>query len=66
MAEERSLRVDEATFAEAKEKSVVASKIQPATDGTQGVTLDVHDLAVLEKTDRIGKTNDDAKYRKFR
>jgi alanyl-tRNA synthetase len=66
MAEERELRVDEATFTAARDKSIAASKIDPASNSNQVVRLDVHDLGLLEKSDWIEKTNDDFKYRKTR
>lgn len=62
MAEERGLRVDEATFVAAKEKSIAASKKDSAPDGIPDIRLDVHDLGKLEKSDLVQKTHDDAKY----
>lgn len=62
MAEELGLGVNDKEFEEAQAWSKEASKAS-LKKGTSGVVkLDVHDLALLEKSDSVPKTDDSAKF----
>ncbi|KAJ5902442.1 Translation elongation/initiation factor/Ribosomal beta-barrel [Penicillium taxi] len=61
MAEERSLRIDDAEFEEARLKAKEASKGQKKA-ASDTLKLDVHDLGKLQKMDHIQKTDDSSKY----
>lgn len=63
MAEERSLRIDDAEFEEARLKAKEASKGQKKA-AENVVKLDVHDLGKLEKMSDVHKTDDSAKFGK--
>lgn len=63
MAEERSLDIDEAEVAVAREKAREASKA--VKDSVQTFAkLDVHQIAELDTQLKVPRTNDDAKYLK--
>jgi alanyl-tRNA synthetase len=62
MAEELGLGVDEAQFEAAQAHSKEASKASLKKGGMEGVKLDVHEIAVLEKNADVPKTNDSAKF----
>ncbi|CAL5868835.1 uncharacterized protein PFLUO_LOCUS3062 [Penicillium psychrofluorescens] len=63
MAEERSLRIDDTQFEEARLRAKEASKGQKKA-ATHTVKLDVHDLGKLEKMNDVQKTDDSAKFAK--
>jgi alanyl-tRNA synthetase len=63
MAEEQGLNIDEDEVSIAQEKARAASKGDKKSSSDL-VTLDVHDLATLEKMSRVEKTDDMAKYKK--
>ncbi|KZT00869.1 uncharacterized protein LAESUDRAFT_731875 [Laetiporus sulphureus 93-53] len=62
MAEELGLGINEEEFEAAQAQSKEASKASFKTGDKDAVKLDVHDIAELEKTRRIPKTDDSAKY----
>lgn len=64
MAEERGLVVDEESFEKAKQRSLEVSKGNGKVTSEDVVQLDVHDLGLLDASDAVPKTRDDAKYRK--
>jgi alanyl-tRNA synthetase len=63
MAEEIGLNINDAEVAEAQEKAREASKAEKK-GAAHLVKLDVHDIAALEKEQKLPKTNDASKYRK--
>jgi alanyl-tRNA synthetase len=63
MAEEQGLDINDKEVSVAHEKSREASRGEKRA-ATDLVTLDVHDIAALEKMDDVSKTDDMAKYRK--
>ncbi|KIJ65049.1 hypothetical protein HYDPIDRAFT_27780 [Hydnomerulius pinastri MD-312] len=62
MAEELGMTINEKEFEAAQEQSKQASKGSFKKDKADGVKLDVHDLAALEKNDAIPKTDDSPKF----
>jgi alanyl-tRNA synthetase len=66
MAEELGLDINETEFEEAQAASKEASKASQKKQGGTILKLDVHDIAALEKDSSIPKTNDSAKFCKFR
>jgi alanyl-tRNA synthetase len=64
MADELGLGVNDKEFDEAQAWSKQASKASLRKDAANLVKFDVHDIAVLEKTESIPKTDDSAKFSK--
>ncbi|OBZ68342.1 Alanine--tRNA ligase [Grifola frondosa] len=62
MAAELALDINEEEFEAAQAHSKEASKASLKKGIKDAVTLDVHDIAALEKNDNVPKTNDSAKY----
>jgi alanyl-tRNA synthetase len=62
MAEELGLHVNDAEFEEAQALSKEASKGSAKKGDKATVKLDVHDIASLEKTPDVPKTDDTAKF----
>ncbi|KAH7885997.1 tRNA synthetases class II (A)-domain-containing protein [Phlebopus sp. FC_14] len=62
MAEELGMTINEKEFEAAQEQSKLASKGSFKKDKADGVKLDVHALAALEKNDAIPKTDDLPKF----
>lgn len=62
MAEELGLTVNEDEFEKAQAESKEASKASTKKGGETLVKLDVHDIAALEKNDKVPKTDDSAKF----
>ena len=65
MAEELSLDINDEEFCSAEAESKEASKGKKQKGDKDAVKLDVHDIANLEKTLNIPKTDDSAKYREY-
>lgn len=65
MAEELGLVINEQEFEEAQATSREASKASQKKHANTVVKLDVHDLATLEKSNDVPKTDDSAKFCKF-
>lgn len=65
MAEELGLDINDEEFAIAEAESKEASKGTKQKGDKDAVKLDVHDIANLEKTLNIPKTDDSAKYREY-
>lgn len=63
MAEENGLEVDEESFEAAKRKSHEISKRNAKSSGKDLVELDVHDLGILDGSNDVPKTEDNAKFR---
>ena len=63
MAEEQGLTINDEDISVAQQKAREASKGRKK-DSSDLITLDVHDLAALEKMDDVPKTDDSAKYQK--
>ena len=62
MAEELNLGINEKEFEEAQALSKEASKGSTKKDNTELVKLDVHDIAFLDSTGNVPKTDDSAKF----
>ncbi|KDR75441.1 hypothetical protein GALMADRAFT_249500 [Galerina marginata CBS 339.88] len=62
MAEELGLSINDVEFEQAQAHSKEASKVSTKKDALNVVKLDVHDIASLEKSDQIPKTDDSAKF----
>lgn len=62
MAEENGLDIDEEAFEKARLESKEASKGGKKAGGQELLKLDVHALAVLDKNDKIPRTDDSAKF----
>jgi alanyl-tRNA synthetase len=62
MAEELGLHINEAEFEEAQALSKEASKGSTKKGSKSTVKLDVHDIATLEKSSYVSKTDDSSKF----
>ena len=62
MAEELNLDINEKEFEEAQALSKEASKGLTKKDNAELVKLDVHDIAFLDSTGNVAKTDDSAKF----
>ncbi|KAF8342014.1 tRNA synthetases class II (A)-domain-containing protein [Cantharellus anzutake] len=62
MAEELGLKINKQQYEEAQAYSKEISKAAAKKDGKEAIKLDVHDIAALEKDDRVPKTNDGYKF----
>ncbi|OSX66173.1 hypothetical protein POSPLADRAFT_1064626 [Postia placenta MAD-698-R-SB12] len=62
MAEELGLEINDEEFEAAQAHSKQASKANQKKTDKDAVKLDVHDIAALEKTRNVPKTDDSAKY----
>ena len=63
MAEELRLDIDDREYEEAQALSREASKASQKKDKLDVVKLDVHDIASLEKSYKLPKTDDSSKFR---
>ncbi|CCM06371.1 uncharacterized protein FIBRA_08629 [Fibroporia radiculosa] len=62
MADELGLNVNDEEFDAAQAQSKEASKANPKKGDKEAIKLDVHDIAELEKTLGVAKTDDTTKY----